>query len=560
MRAETANTMKDGELLEAFRTLGDQDAFTALMRRHGQMVHGAARAMVGDAAVAEDVVQATFLALARKGGLLEGADSVAGWLYHVALCLARNEYRAQVRRKAREEEAAMIATEPDSGTFVEGVVSTLYEELGKLAEKYRQPVILHHLEGLSYEAAAPMCGCSEPAFRMRLTRGREQLRERLARRGVALGITALVAGLSQSAASAAELPAALVASTCQAATGVAAGGTVAGGIVSAKVAALTDSALRLLFWAQVKTVAAVCAGIAVLGGTAVTVALTLASSNPHDADNAHITKTLSSPEAVWIRELLDRAKEGPWDKLDFGKCSTRDKDAVWMVNDSSGAGRHFWSMPNQSADILFDTSPWKRGVLTARMMILPEGKTRPEFAPPINAKRMEWASWTTVGDTLENEGPPHGILLAFRYGKRAGEPDTTPGHSGYVSVGELAGSALKRGIWYRCAVYMDMSIEGSSIILHAVWPDDAAVGPEASNWSAHRWDQHLTGLGFMAHQVPMLVQDLKFVPLGPEMPLPPSSLLRQTAAVPRLSDAAARAIHEEFPNATITKVEKREKE
>jgi RNA polymerase sigma factor (sigma-70 family) len=281
--------MMDGELLEAFRTLGDQDAFTALMRRHGQMVHGAARAMVGDAAVAEDVAQATFLALARKAGLLEGADSVAGWLYHVALCLARNEYRAQVRRKAREEEAAMIATDPDSGTFAEGVVSTLYEELGKLAEKYRQPVILHHLEGLSYEAAAPMCGCTEKAFSMRLTRGREQLRERLAKRGVALGITALVAGLGQSAASAAELPAALVASTCKAATGVAAGGSVAGGgLVSAKVAALTDSALKLLFWAQVKTVAAVCAGIAVLGGAGVTLATVLSHPPQQEARPAAV--------------------------------------------------------------------------------------------------------------------------------------------------------------------------------------------------------------------------------------------------------------------------------
>jgi RNA polymerase sigma factor (sigma-70 family) len=271
----------DGALLRAFRTLGDEHAFADLMRRHGRMVHNTARALVGNAVEAEDIAQSAFLALARKGEMLEGADSVSGWLYHVTLCLARNAYRGVIRRKAREEEAAMLAAQPDPGLYTEGVMVTLYEELGKLAEKYRQPVILHHLEGLDYVTAAPMCGCSEQAFSMRLTRGREKLRERLAKRGVALGITALIAGLSQSSASAAELPAALVASTCKAATAVAAGGSVAGGgLVSAKVAALTDSSLKLLFWGQVKTVAVVCAGIAVLSGTGLTVAILL-THPPH---------------------------------------------------------------------------------------------------------------------------------------------------------------------------------------------------------------------------------------------------------------------------------------
>jgi hypothetical protein len=158
-----------------------------------------------------------------------------------------------------------------------------------LAEKYRQPVILHHLEGLDYETAAPMCGCSGKTFSVRLTRGREQLRERMARRGVTVGAAALIAGLSQSAASAADLPAALVASTCKAATAVAAGGSVAGGgLISAKVAALTDSALKLLFWGQVKTVAAVCAGIAILGGTGVTLATLLTHPPQPEARQAAV--------------------------------------------------------------------------------------------------------------------------------------------------------------------------------------------------------------------------------------------------------------------------------
>ena len=248
----------DGELLRAFRTTDDQDAFAGLVTRHGRMVYCAARSVVDDASAAEDIVQATFLTLAQKASSLEGADSIAGWLCRVAVCLARDARRKGIRRYAREKEAAMHSDEPhETPGIFDGVVSAIYEELANLAEKYRRPVILHHLEGLSYETAAPMCGCTEKAFSVRLTRGREKLRERLTKRGVTLGAAALVASLGQSA-SAAELPAGFVASTCAAAKG---------GVVSAKVAALTDSALKMLFWAKVQTVAAVCAVTVLVAGS-----------------------------------------------------------------------------------------------------------------------------------------------------------------------------------------------------------------------------------------------------------------------------------------------------
>lgn len=172
----------------------------------------------------------------------------------------------------------MIDVEPDtSPSFSEALLGALHEELAALSETYRVPVILHHIEGLSYEQAAAAIGCNAKTFSSNLTRAREKLRKRLTKRGVTLGVTALVTGLSQSA-SAAELPAGFVASTCQAATAVAAGGSVAGGgLVSAKVAALTDSALKMLFWAKVQTVAAVCAVTVLVaaGGVAVTVPLVL---------------------------------------------------------------------------------------------------------------------------------------------------------------------------------------------------------------------------------------------------------------------------------------------
>jgi RNA polymerase sigma factor (sigma-70 family) len=304
----------DKVLLRAYTAQGDETAFAELMRRHGGLVRAAARNVAGAASTADDIAQATFLALARKARPLSDREgSLAGWLYRVATYLARNARRAECSRTAREQEVAMLAVETDTDTspsLGEAALAVLCEELGNLAEKYRQPVILHHLQGLSYETAAPLCGCNEKTFSMRLTRGREKLRERLAKRGVALGITALIAGLSQSTAAAAELPAALVASTCQAATAVAAGGSVSGGgLVSAKVAALTDSALKLFFWGQVKTVAGVAAAALVLiGGTGY---VWQAMHDDHVADEPQVTVSPVPQQTVGKSED-EKASAADW--------------------------------------------------------------------------------------------------------------------------------------------------------------------------------------------------------------------------------------------------------
>jgi len=238
------------------------------MRRHGGMIFRAARSVLGEAPGAEDVVQATFLTLARKAGALGREGSVAGWLYQVAIRLAREERRNEQRRKAREKEAAMIAAaETTEPAWSDADCAALHEELANLADTYRAPVVLHHLEGKSYEQAAAELGCNLNTFGARLTRAREKLRKRLAGRGVAVGAAALAVALGQGA-SAAELPASLVASTCKAAGLLAAGKAIMGEAVSAKVIALTKGALNMLFWAKVKTMATVCAVVIIIGGIA----------------------------------------------------------------------------------------------------------------------------------------------------------------------------------------------------------------------------------------------------------------------------------------------------
>lgn len=209
----------DQQLLRTFNEQGDASAFCELMRRHGGLVRAAAYKVIGNTSEVDDIAQATFLALVRKARSLNTRNgTLAGWLYRVADCLARNARRDMFRRMAREEEAftfmqQIAEVEDTSAALGESALAALGEELGNLVEKYRQPVILHHLEGLNYEAAAPLCGCTVQSFGMRLSRGREQLRKRLTKRGVTLGGAALIAGLGQSVASAAPMSAALVVST-----------------------------------------------------------------------------------------------------------------------------------------------------------------------------------------------------------------------------------------------------------------------------------------------------------------------------------------------------------
>lgn len=259
--------LTDGELLRAFIDADDQQAFAALMQRHGGMVLAAARAVVQETALAEDVAQATFLTLARKARTLIHNRSLANWLYYVAVCLARDTRRQEQRRREREKEAAMIAS-ATTGTVALSAEAqaALHEEIARLSATYRAPILLHHLQGKSYEEAASALNCKPKTFSARLTRAREKLRKRLAGRGVTLGAGALVAALDGSA-SAAELPAAVVASTCQAASCLAAGKTLTGGVVSAKVMALMKGALKMMFWHKVKVITGgvICAAVIAIG-------------------------------------------------------------------------------------------------------------------------------------------------------------------------------------------------------------------------------------------------------------------------------------------------------
>ena len=196
--------LTDAELLGKFAGGRDEAAFAALVTRHGPIVLAACRGVLRHSHDAEDALQATFLVLARKANSLRVDGSLAGWLYRVAFRVALQANDDAARRRARErragEEAAMRRTGDvaDNDRF-----PSLFEEISKLPELYRLPIVLCYLEGLPQETAAHRLDMSEGTFRRRLSRAREVLRTRLARAGLPLAGGALFALLGRQASGAA---------------------------------------------------------------------------------------------------------------------------------------------------------------------------------------------------------------------------------------------------------------------------------------------------------------------------------------------------------------------
>src|SRR5262249_43068084 len=157
-----------------------------LVARHGALVLHVSRQMLRHEQDAEDAFQAAFLVLAKKAATIRKGESVAGWLYGVAWRCAARLRRDLAQRQQRERAAAPSAAgEPPDPSWRE-VQEVLHEELARLPEKYRAPLVLCFLEGRTQCEAARQLGWGEQVLRGRVDRGREHLRQRLARRGITL--------------------------------------------------------------------------------------------------------------------------------------------------------------------------------------------------------------------------------------------------------------------------------------------------------------------------------------------------------------------------------------
>lgn len=293
MNAGPESADSDGQLLHRFITHREEAAFTTLVQRHGPLVWGVCRRVLRDVSQAEDSFQATFLVLVRKAASIVKRDSLRSWLYSVAFSIAQRA-RARAERQASRERSieGPVAAAPTDAEAWQQLQPVLDEELSRLPEKFRAPLLLCYLEGKTRDEAAQELGWSAGTVKGRLERGRELLRGRLARRGLVMPAALLPALVAQGA----TVPAALLSVTVKAAVG---------GAVAARVSHLVKGALQAMFWTKVK----MCTFTLALGLIALGIALPLYqayASKPAAEDRAAVPeqKTENLPEDLRGQRVL----------------------------------------------------------------------------------------------------------------------------------------------------------------------------------------------------------------------------------------------------------------
>ncbi len=182
----------DADLLRRYVGHGDRAAFELLVWRHGLMVYNVCRHSIKCPHAADDAFQAVFLILARKARSIRNGAALAGWLHRVTLRVVHEAQRQAERQRSQVDVAVADPPDPNPSSPEQRETQRLVnEELDRLPGRYRLPLLLCYLEGKSNAEAAVELGVPVGTIFSRLARGRERLRRRLERRGIALGTAAL---------------------------------------------------------------------------------------------------------------------------------------------------------------------------------------------------------------------------------------------------------------------------------------------------------------------------------------------------------------------------------
>lgn len=304
-RSGAATAWDDGELLRRYVSDRDEAAFEALVYRFGPMVLGLCRRFLNDPDDVADAFQASFLVLIRRAATIREPQLVGNWLYGVAVKVARRARSRAWDRRGRERPIAgidgpdrSVGPAPDSEDW-----ATLHEELARLPEKYRRPLVLCYLEGHTHDEAARRLAWPVGTVRGRMHRGRELLRRRLARRGLADPIPLIATTLVPPRL---VVPPGLVSSTrllARSAPG-GVGGLLAAGTVPAGAVALAEGVTPAMVLTPVKLIGAGSI-VALLGAAAVAIqtpqpALDLPNSSPFGGPAA-AAAPVSSLRALELR-------------------------------------------------------------------------------------------------------------------------------------------------------------------------------------------------------------------------------------------------------------------
>jgi RNA polymerase sigma factor (sigma-70 family) len=264
--APEAVQLSDGQLLDRYLQHRDEGAFAALVHRYGQLVLGVCERMLQDGYEAEDAFQTTFLVLIQKADSLDKRRALNNWLHEVAYRTSLKARGNVARRRAYEKQAMATRPAPASGEIQEqelwGVID---EELNRLPNKYRAPLVLCYLQGKTNQEAARELGWPSGSMSRRISRGRQILRHRLLRRGILLSPALLFTLLPKKALAVVVSPD-LVNATLHTATLFGKSTLITAGGTSAKVSALAEEVGKALCKPRVKTGTLVAAVLATFGG------------------------------------------------------------------------------------------------------------------------------------------------------------------------------------------------------------------------------------------------------------------------------------------------------
>jgi RNA polymerase sigma factor (sigma-70 family) len=215
------NDLTDQQLLRDYTEQQSEAAFGELARRYVDLVYSAAVRMICDADAAKDVTQAVFVLLAQEAPQLTDRPALAGWLHCTARNLAVKSVRSDVRRRAREQEAAVMneLLSADSEADWKHIAPQLDAALSELSEPDREALLLRYFKNHDLRTVGATLGISDDAAQKRVSRAVERLREFFAKRGVTVGASGLAVVISANAVQAAPVGLALTISTAAVLTG-----------------------------------------------------------------------------------------------------------------------------------------------------------------------------------------------------------------------------------------------------------------------------------------------------------------------------------------------------